>query len=227
MSLPKIDLPRYKHYLKGLDKTVTYRPFTTKEQKILLNAKDSEDGDQIVEAVKQIIELCIKEDIDVDDMPIFDIEDMFMRIRAKSVGEEITIRYKVKNSDKRIKVDINIDDIKVEEQEGHTKKLQLSDSIGAMMRYPTYKIIAECGSDDELVVQKCIDYIFDNEEVHHLNDYSQEEIDDWFESLDIEASTKITQFFQTMPKLRYETEVDVGEGQVEKLVYTGLQDFFI
>lgn len=223
MALPKLDIPRYSHHLYGIDKDIKYRPFTVKEQKILLQAKESKDAGEEVDAIKQIIDLCTDQKLDVDSLPFFDIEDLFVRVRSKSVSEVSEIYYKNKETGERVKVVVNLDDLRVEPKEGHEKKIMLTDTIGVVMKYPTLDMILQGSQED--FIPRCIDYIFDENEVY--NDFTTEELEEWVDDFDTGALYKINNFFSTMPRIRYETEIEFKNGEKETLVLEGLSDLFI
>lgn len=224
MSLPKLDLPYYKHHLVGLNKTIHYRPFTNKEQKILLLAKESKDPKEVLQAMLQILDLCIKESIDVEKLPSFDAEDIFLRIRSKSVSNESEIYYKVKDTGERISCKINLDDIKVQENENHSKNIPLTDSIGIKMRYPSITDFAR--SDDDLVLS-CIECVYDDSEVYNFSEYTSEEQEEWLDSFDLKSTTKIREFFETMPSLKHKVNLKTKTGEEFTITLSGLEDFFI
>lgn len=225
MALPKLDHAIFTHFLVGLNRKIQYRAFTVREQKILLHAKQSEDPQQIIDAMKQIVNQCIlDEDIDVTDLPFFDLEDMFMRIRAKSVSEYCEIGYKDKETDKSIKVKINIDDVKVQTTEGHSSTIMLTDILGVKMRYPNIDDITSNMQNDDLLL-RCIDCVFDEEQVYKLADEPREEVEQWIDDLGIEEQKKLYEFFETTPRLRYEHKIKLGDYE-ETLVFEGLEDFF-
>lgn len=226
MSLPKLDLPSYKHYLVGLQQEVKYRPFTVKEQKILLRAKQTEEQSDQMEAMKQIIDLCTFQKLDVENLAFFDIEDLFLRIRAKSVSEVCEIMYKVRDTDERVKVSINLDDVKVTQGENHERKIMLTDDVGVMMKYPSLETISSKINDDDLVIS-CIDYVFDDEQVYHFNDLPKEEVQDWVDQFDVSILKNIRDFFDSMPRIRHEVEVELKDGSKETIHFEGIQDLFI
>lgn len=226
MSLPKLDLPTYKHYLVGLGKKIKYRPFTVKEQKILLHAKQSEDPEDQVEAIKQIIELCIYDDIDIENMPFFDIEDLFLRIRAKSVSDVSEIMYKVRDSEEKIKIKINLDEVKVQEKEGHEKKIMITDTIGVVMKYPSLELLSKPDLQNDDLIRYCIDYVFTDEEVFYFKDYTSAEVEEWIEQFDVTVLNKIYQFFDTMPRIRHSVDIKLKDGTTETLKFEGIQDLF-
>lgn len=225
MGLPKIDVTYYTHYLVGEDKKIKYRPFTVKEQKILLKAKESGDEEELVDSIFQIIELCTK-GLDTTNLAFFDVEDLFVRIRSKSVGELVEFIYKVKDTDEKINVQVNLDDVKVTIPEEHSKKIMLTDTVGVMMKYPSLDLIRQKDKSEEAMLKHCIDYIFDDEEVYYFKDFSEQEVDEWMEQFDLSVMKKIYDFFNTMPRIRYEQEVELSDGRKETLKFEGLEDLF-
>lgn len=232
-NLPKLDLPYFSHTLVGLGKKIKYRPFTMKEQKILLHAKESEDPQDHVDAIKQIIELCTDGKFEVEDLPFFDIEDLFVRIRSKSVGEMCEINYRVKDSEtnEKVTVQINLDDIRVTTPEDHDKKVMITDEVGLMMKYPSLELLNSDNQEDneqheDRLIRQCIDYVFDSEEVYHFNDFSDKEVEEWMDQFDVGVMKKIYHFFETMPRIRHEVEVELKDGSKETIKFEGINDLF-
>jgi len=238
MALPKLSHAQYSHHLVGLGKTIKYRPFTNAEQKALLVAKNAKgeagENELILNAVTQIVENCTLGKVKVDQLSTFDIEDLFMRIRAKSVGEIVTVQYRYdyqedgKKLSNFIDVNINIDDIKVEQNPDHVKKIQLDDNIGIVMKYPTFDLLKtmENSGDDQELAMLCIDYIYDNEEIYPTESVSRAELEAFYDDIDTKGLLAIQKFFQTMPKLRHTVEVEVLPGKTETVVFEGLNSFF-
>lgn len=232
MALPKLDLPKHKHNLFGLGKEITYRGFTAKEQKILLEAKEGKENDNIRYSIEQIIDLCVYDDIDIKELAFFDIEDLFLRIRSRSVGEVVSLKYKVKETNpiEYVEFDLNLNDVKVTCHDNHSKKIILSEgnskTIGVMMKYPTLSMIdSNIGMFD--MIKLCIEYIFDDTEVYYIKDTPKQEFDEFIDSLDTVAMNKLKEFFETMPRLRYTQEVNLKSGKSVKLELEGLNDFFM
>lgn len=230
MPLPKLDIQHFSHKLVGLDKKIKYRPFTVKEQKILLHAKEAESPEQAMEAIAQIVGLCTNGDVDAYKTPVFDIEDLFLKIRSKSVSEIAEIAYLVKGTDQRIEVKIDLSKIQVTIPEGHSRKIMITDTIGLMMKYPTLgmaidKTANQLAADDN-VIKTCIDYVFTEDEVFYFKDFSEEEVESWLESFDRDALMSINKFFETMPRIRHEEVVKLPDGKTQTLKFEGLMDFF-
>lgn len=230
MPLPKLDIQHFSHKLVGLDKKIKYRPFTVKEQKILLHAKEAESPEQAMEAIAQIVGLCTNGGVDAYKTPVFDIEDLFLKIRSKSVSEIAEIAYLVKGTDQRIEVKIDLSKIQVTIPEGHSRKIMITDTIGLMMKYPTLgmaidKTANQLAADDN-VIKTCIDYVFTEDEVFYFKDFSEEEVESWLESFDRDALMSINKFFETMPRIRHEEVVTLPDGKKQTLKFEGLMDFF-
>lgn len=237
MALPKISHTLYTHKLVGLGKEIKFRPFTNQEQKTLLLAKDAkgtaDEKEAVVNAIEQIVSNCTLGKVDGSSLSTFDIEDLFMRIRAKSVGEVINVQYRYDYRDAEdrphsrfIKASINVDDIKVEVNPEHNKVIMVSDKIGITMRYPTFKMLKDIKTEDDLPLE-CIDTIFDENEIHDRNSVSREELEAFYADIDTAGSLKIKKFFDTMPSLQHTIELDVGDGKMETVTFKGLNDFFI
>lgn len=241
MALPKIKHPTYKHFLHGLGKEVHYRPFTNAEQKVLLLAKESEDAKQVITAISQILTNCIVDKVDIDSLCSFDIEDIFLRIRAKSVGEVIDTRFKYNYEDDKgaektdfVKVSINIDDIKVHVKEDlkDTVIVDEENSVGIKLRYPSLKDMENMDTsnadNDMKLISKCVACVFDANEVYNRADISDKEMDEFLDSIETKKMVEVSEFFQNMPKLKHSVEVYMPKlDKKETITFEGINDFFI
>lgn len=233
MALPKITHTLYEHKLVGLNKVVKFRPFTNAEQKILLMAKEEEGSPRAAfNAMKQIIANCTMNQVNADKLSTFDVEDLFLRLRAKSVGEVISVKYRYdyhdeegKKLSKFIDVSINLDDVKVVTKEEHTNKIELSDTLGIVMKYPTFDLLEGATSDEDIAVA-CIDYIYDKDEIHSASEQTKEDLFEFYDSIETPGILKIKTFFQTMPRVRHEVEIKLPNDQTETVVFEGIEDFF-
>ena len=237
MALPSIDVPRYELTLPSQDVKVQFRPFLVKEEKVLLMAIESDDNDQIVQATKDMLKACTFEKIDVDQLPIFDIEYLFLNIRAKSIGE--VAKFKVVCPDDKLTladVELDLTTIDVHVDDEHTNKIVIDENrkLGLVLKYPTLEF-TRAGFDinnttiDTMfdVVISCIEHVFEGEKIYPAKDSSKEELKNFLESLSQESFAKIKTFFDTMPQLRHEVEVENPKTKVKsKVVFKGLQDFF-
>lgn len=238
MALPKIDVPTYELTLPSTDKVVQFRPFTVKEEKLLLIAAENNKVDaELVSAVKQVVENCTFGQIKADDLPIFDLEYIFLQIRARSVGEVAKFRVLCPD-DLKTYGDVEIDLTKVDVQvdDDHDNKIVIDESrnLGVVLTYPTLKSykntqLLEEGKLEAIfdILIDCIDHIFEGEKVYNPKDSTREEITSFFESLDQKSFEKVKSFFDKMPKLKHETEVVNPKTSVRsKVKFTGLRDFF-
>jgi len=248
MSLPTITVPQYSLILPSTGKEYKYRPFLVKEEKILLIAMESEDEKQIIDATVNIIKNCIVGEIDIDNLPIFDIEYIFLQLRGKAKGEILELKYTCPKCSGQIPLTINIDEIKVEQKDGHTNKIELTDVIGVVMKYPNIEIqkklteIAKNTTEIEGLfetITHCIDYIYDLESTYPAKDHTKKELHDFLESINDEQFQKIAKFFETAPSLKHEVELHCknkvkGKGKEkkecsykEKMTLEGLNSFFV
>jgi len=238
MALPSIASPQFTLILPSTGKKFSYRPFLVKEEKILLIALEGGNPDDIINSIKEIIRVCVF-GIDVEAISIFDLEYCFLRLREKSISDKITIFVKHIdgiNSDgnpcdhtQEILVDLSLVDIV--KTEGHDKKIQLTDEIGVVMKYPTLSILNELGNYNSntsfSIIADCIDYIYDADKTYPSLDYKKEEITAFVDNLTHTQLEKIEYFFETLPKVSYEVKWKCGKCKVEEtIVLEGLTDFF-
>ena len=213
MTLPRIAVPKYTLTIPSTGKQVSYRPFLVKEEKILLIAMESDDEIQMTSAIQDIIGNCVYDDLDVKSMPMFDIEYIFLQLRAKSKGEIIDLSFDCGKCEKPITIQIDLTKIETTRTEGHDTKIPLSDDIGVIMKYPSMEIqsiIKKENTDVENIfstIISCIDSIWDKESVYATKDHTQQEINDFLESLPDDSFTKIQKFFDTVPVLKHEFEL--------------------
>ncbi len=244
--LPKIDVPVYETTLISTGKKVKFRPFLVKEQKLFLMASESEDANEMVDVVKQVLNNCLISKVDVDELPTFDLENLFMNLRAKSVGEVINLKYTCNNNVKVdeeqtkkcgsvVSIDVNILDIKPEISKEHSKKIEISKKLGIMMKYPTMKMLnnlkaEDTNSFDNLIetVISCIDYIYDENQMYYAKDTEKQELIEFIENLQQDDLLKIQNFFNTMPKIRKELDFKCKKcGYEDKIMVEGIQNFFV
>ena len=246
MALPKIDVPTYETTLISSGKKVKYRPFLVKEQKLFLMASQSSDEKETIDVVKQVLNNCIISDIDVDDLPTFDLEHLFMQLRARSVGEVVNLKYNCNNTVKDdkgedktcgglVKFDLNILDIKPTIDADHNSKIEITDKLGIVMKYPTLGMVKnfdnlQSESIDTImdVIVNCIDFIYDDEQMYYAKDSTKEELMEFVDNLQQDDLEKIQKFFTTMPKISKPLDFKCGKcGYEEKIVVEGIQNFFV
>jgi len=245
MALPKIDVPIYSVKLVSNDQTIRFRPFTVKEEKLFLMANQSEDSDYVFKTILQVLNNCVLDEIDIEKLPIFDIEFLFLNLRARSVGENIELKYKCNNevteedgSKKKcgnvVEVGMNLLEIEPSVEDTHTNKIQLSENLGVVMKYPSLDILENYKKDaDELdiiidLIVDCIDYVFDDESVYYAKDNTKEELMDFLDSLQSKDLEKIKDFFDSMPRLKKDVDFKCNKcGHEEKIELQGIQSFFV
>ena len=239
MSLPKLNVPVYETVLPSTEKVIKYRPFLVKEEKVLLTAMEDGKTETIMNAVKQVLKNCIQSKINLDKLPTFDLEFLFLRLRAKSVGEEVTIGLKPwgcpQNNgelcDKTTEVKVNLEEVKVIKDEKHTSKIMLDDNVGIKMRYPDISKI-DSDMDDNFetgmkMVKDSIDMIFTSEETHERDTISEKELEEFIDSLNTEQFGRIKEFFDTMPQLKHTAKYTCSTcGEEKETTITGLNSFF-
>lgn len=237
MALPSVEVPRYELTLPSQDTKVQFRPFVVKEEKILLMAMESKDNNEIITATKEIINACTFEQLDVDKLPMFDVEYLLLQIRAKSVGEISKFKV-ICPDDKQTATDVEVDLSKIEVQvdDEHTNKIVVDEkrNLGLVLNYPSLEI-TKAGFDvnktdvDTMfnVITSCIDHIFEGEKTYPAKDSTREELKSFLEELPQSTFLNIRKFFDTMPQLRHEVEVNNPKTNVKsKVIFKGLQDFF-
>ena len=234
MSLPTINVPTYLLVQPSTKEEIKYRPFLVKEEKILLLAMEEDDEKQILNAVRQIVNNCTFEALKVDSLPMFDLEYVFLNIRAKSVGEVASIRM-LCDDDKETyaDVDIPLDKVQVKFQENHTNLIKLNDDVTIEMSYPTFEMIAKVGTADVNtkaifdLINQCVLKIVDGETVYERADFTTKELGDFIDSLDSKQFQTVQDFFDTMPKLQHEVEYEnPNTGKTTTRTLEGLQSFF-
>ena len=240
MPLPTIETPTYELKLPSTNKKIKYRPFLVKEEKILILALESKSQNEITNAVTDVLKKCIlTRGIKVDDLPTFDIEYLFLNIRAKSIGEDIKLTVTCPDDgETKVPVTIYVDEIKVIKPKDHKTDIVLDDKMSLRMKYPSLNQFIESNFDTEdeaetvvdktfRVVADCMDTIFDGEDAWEAKDYSAQERLDFVQQLNSQQYKKVETVFSTMPKLSHTIEV-VNPNTKEKgsVVLEGLADFF-
>ena len=231
--LPKLDTPTYRLTLPSTKEEIQYRPFLVKEQKLLMMAQESENENEIIDMVSQIVNACTFEKIDVDTSPMFDIEYIFLQIRGKSVGEKIDLNLTCPDDEKTsVPVQVDINDISVLMSEEHSNEVDLNNDIKMTFRYPLLKDVKGIPAntkDVDLIfhlLNSCIESIKHGDETYNRVDISEKELTEFIDSLTGEQFERITEFFQTMPKLRHVIPVKNPKTEVEsEVVVEGLASF--
>ena len=233
MALPKIDLPIYTFKLPSTGENVKFRPFTVKEEKILLTAQESDDPEQIMLSIKQILNNCLLEK-DIDSLAVFDIEYLLITLRSKSVDNKVEFVITDPDTQEKIKLELDLGSVKIEKDPNHTNKIKLSDVYTLFLKYPTidnFAIIAlkekQTSEDSYNVMIACLDKLASDEDVFNFKDFSKKEIDDFVDSLHSDTIKQIKKFFDTLPKVRHEIAYTNSEGNNKIFVIQGTESFFI
>ena len=231
MPLPEIVTPTYTLTVPSTKKKIKYRPFLVKEQKILIVALENNDQEQTLNAITTVLRSCIQTRIVFDDLSLFDIEFIFLQIRARSISEEIELKVTcADDGETEVNVSFLVDDVKVHFPKGHKKVIKLTDDITVEMKYPDLDYFAAVNFAKKQVdpydlVAKCIKRVYVGED--DSGSFTFEEARDWVEKLTSEQFDKIQNFFNTMPTLRHELKVKNPKTKVENpVVIEGLADFF-
>lgn len=240
--LPKIDVPIYELKLISNDKTIRYRPFTVKEEKLFLMALESNDTESTIKTIKQVINNCILDEVDVNSLPMFDLEYIFLHLRAKSIGEEVQLKYKCNNDivteeetkkcGNLVEFSFNVLEVEPIKSEKHDKKIQLSDNLGIVLKYPTFELIEKNKDKQDVeglisTIIGCIDYVYDESEIYYAKDTPENELVEFVDSLQTKDLEKIKLFFDTSPKLEKRLDFKCKKcGHEEEINLQGIQNFF-
>jgi DNA-directed RNA polymerase subunit M/transcription elongation factor TFIIS len=227
-------------------KHLSFRPFTVKEEKLFLMANESEDLNSVVDTIKQILNNCVLDEIDIESLPLFDIEHLFLNIRARSIGEVVNLKYKCNNTiageegaeeEKKcgnlVEIDLNILEIEPEKQEGHSTKIEITENMGIVMKYPNFETLKTFDIENEAdsiikTTIDCIEYIYDKEQIYYAKDTTQEELIEFVESMQAKDLEKIKLFFDTMPRMKKDIEFKCNKcGHEETIELEGIQNFFV
>jgi len=238
MPLPKISTPTYELELPSTGKTIKFRPFLVKEEKLLVLALESDDSKEITNAIKAVLKDCIQtRGVKVDTLPTFDIEYLFLNIRGKSVGEDIEVSVLCPDDGETYtEVQISIDDIKVTKDKNHSNQIKVDDNLMMEMKYPSLDQFVKSNfefSDGNQVDQSfeliasCIDKVYSSDEAWTTDDFTKKEVMEFLEQMNSAQFKEIESFFATMPKLSHEVQVVNPKTKKKgKVVLEGLASFF-
>ena len=240
MSLPQMVIPTFQLKLPSNNKSIKYRPFLVKEQKLLYIALESGEEEDIVLVVKDVLKSCIESKIDINKLATFDLEYLFLNIRAKSVGEAIELKFahvdgknsKDEECDHQQEHVIDINEIKVPTQKKGANKIALNDEIGVVLRYPTVDDMPKYNLEDledvfNLILD-CVESVWDAENTTLAKDETRKNLREWVETFNEEQFNMILEFFKELPTLKYEAEYTCEKcGDKQKIYLEGLYDFFV
>ena len=234
MALPVLNAAKYKTIIPSLNKEVEYRPYLVKEEKILMIALESNDQKQILTAIKDVINNCLYDDIDVNKLAMFDIETLFLKLRSKSVGETTEVKAKCEKCEHEHVQQINFDDIKLPEVKNKITKIKLTDTVGVMLKYPSISDVEKHNINEGESVENimeiitvCIDSIYDADNVYSAKDESRKSLKEFIDSLNSQQFSKMTNFFESIPALAYNLKFKCNKCEHEnEIELRGLQNFF-
>ena len=231
--LPKLDTPTYRLTLPSTGEEIQYRPFLVKEQKLLMMAQESEDDQEIVDAVTSLVKTCTFDKVDADNSPMFDIEYIFLQIRGKSVGEKVQLKLICPDDEETtVETEIDINDISVQMTDEHTNEVQITDTVKLFLKYPVLKdmrgLMANISEMEQIfsVLTKCVHEIHYGEQIFSRIDMSEKDIDEFIDQLTTDQFEGISNFFDTMPKLRHVISVTNPKTEIKsEVVVEGLASF--
>ena len=233
MALPKIIVATYELNLPSSNEIVKFRPFLVKEEKILLMAMEGGETKDMMNAIKQIIGNCVSSPkLNIEELPLFDLEYVFVKLRAKSIGEKTKLGLKCEECDATTEVEVNIDEVEIVKGENHDPKIQLTDDVGVVLKYPRIDMMEGIGNLNNIeegfaVLRKSIEMIFSGDEVYEAKDHSEKELDDFLNSLTRDQFQKIQDFFDGLPKLKKDVKWNCSGCQKEREVtLEGMNAFF-
>ena len=242
--LPKLDVPIYEVKLISTGKTIRFRPFLVKEQKLFLMASEATDPKETINTIRQVLKNCILDELDIDSLPTFDLEFLFMNLRARSVEEVVDLKYKCNNIVKNdkdeditctgsVEFKLNLLEIQPIKDPNHTNKIQLTENLGIALKYPSFDMIQkyEDKSESEIMssmLVDCIDYIYDKDQIYYAKDTSREELVEFVDNLQQKDLEKIKVFFDTLPEIKKDVHFKCPKCSYEEdIQIKGLQSFFV
>jgi hypothetical protein len=234
MPLPKIDQPLFEVIVPSTKKKILFRPFLVKEEKLLLISQQGGEDTEVIRAIKQILRLCVQdEDFDVDKLTTFDLEYLFLKLRAKSVNNIVKLSYRDNEDGKIYNFELDLDTIEINIPENANSQISVSDNISMIMKYPSASITDKLQQFDNEVdlmtffIINCIDTILTEEEIFPASDYSTQDLEEFLDQLPVSSFEKIREFFEKMPKLYHKIDYTNSEGNDRSIELNNLKDFFM
>jgi len=237
MGLPKLNTPTYELTIPSTGKTVTYRPYLVKEEKILMLALESGDERQMIRAIRDVISACTNDEIDMNRIAMSDMEYIFTQLRSKSVGETVQIGMKCSECEASNETELNLENVRVSSPEDISDTIELTDTIGVKMKYPSVdKVLKSTSNNDENVstvdrifdlLIDCIDSIYSGDEMFDASTQPRKEITEFIDSLNAEQFTRVRRFVENIPTAQIEVSFKCKEcGHNNDTVLRGLANFF-
>lgn len=233
MALPKLASAKFELTLPSTGEKVEYRPFLVKEEKALMIAQQAGKSEDIMRAVKDVITSCTFEKVDAEKLPIFDLEYIFINLRAKSVGEIVKLMVTCPDDNTtKVQVDVDLTKIECHKEVGHDTNIRLTDEIGLVMDYPKVSSVQELDLENEMestfeVIKSCVRQVYDSNNVYEKVDMDKNDLDEFIESMTHDQFERVQEFFNTMPKVRHMIKVKNPKTGVDgEVVLEGMQSFF-
>jgi len=233
MALPKLDKPLFELKIPSTKKPILFRPFTVKEEKILLMGQQSGTEKDIILAIKQVIQNCSQTVLDVDKLATFDLEFIFLKLRSMSVNNVINVSYRDNEDDKIYDFEIDLDEVIVTNLETViSNRIEITDTIGMLMSYPSVKVLENVPENStvteltEYLIRSCIESVYDENTVYPASEVAPDELAAWLDDLDVETFDKIKAFFDNIPQMYYKIEYTNSLGSKRLIELTTLNDFF-
>ena len=233
MAIPKLETPVHSLTLPSSGEQIKFRPFLIKEQKLLILAEEGKNQDELYDTLKTIIDSCTFNKLSVKQLPMFDIEYLFLKIRAKSVGSKINVTLTCPDDEKtKVPTEVDLDEIELQVDEQHTNMIQITDDIKLVMQYPIMSDVMKLKNTSTMemfkILNKCIKELHHGETIHNRADMSEKELDDFFESMNQDQFSQVNEFFESMPRLRhYVTVVNPNTKVESKILMEGLDSFLV
>jgi len=233
MKLPKAPHPFFDTTIPSTGKRIQYRPMLGREEKILLMAKESANQNEIMAAIKQVVQNCITEDINADELATVDIDWLFLKVRSVSNGQKVAITYTDRNTGIDQKFEVDLNDVKIVfPATDEDRLIKLTEQMGVRLRYPRAEIYGNpdmFGEDDNVVdriMAHCIDKIFDGNQIYNVREYSFEDVQEFMDSMSLDAMQKFRLFLNKLPHLSYKLKIDDGTEKGREIELRSLSDFF-
>jgi len=235
MGLPKLNTPSYELTIPSTGKTVTYRPYLVKEEKILMLAMESNDDRQMIRAIKDVISACTSDAADTSRITMFDMEYIFTQLRSKSVGESVQVSMNCSECSTSNEIQINLEDVHVKSDESIADTIELTDTIGVKMKYPSVDAVLSSRIDSEsnnvnkifALLVECVDSIYSGEEIFDASSQSREELNGFIESLNAEQFARVRKFVENIPTTILDVSFTCSNcGHKNETALRGLANFF-
>jgi uncharacterized protein YbaA (DUF1428 family) len=233
MTLPRIDKPLFNILVPSLNREVTFRPFVVREEKILLTAQQSGQDKDIILAIKQVIQNCIQDEtVNVNSLAIFDLEFIFLKLRSRSVNNVVKLAFRDNDDQKLYEFEVDLEEVDMLIPAKVDNNIKITETAGIIMKYPSVDIVNSIKQDataDEVLdalMRNCIKEIYDDETVYSATEYTDEQLQDWINDLDIRTFERVREFFEGAPRVYYKIEYKNANGDERVIELNSLNDFF-